>query len=116
MLRSDWKSFARNVRLERRATPPYSPARWLSFEVNGIPYRATAAHGYTLRILADRLPDRPTSQMIARDLADAAEDRRIASTDDWRSDVRKRAARLSLAIARNWHRPNWRDEARAAAQ
>jgi hypothetical protein len=115
MLRSDWKEFARNVRLERRATPPYKPARWFSFEVNGVPYRATAAHGHTLRILTERLPDRPTGQMIARELNAATEDRRIATTDHWRSDSRKRSAHLSLTIARQWRTTSWRDDARAAA-
>ena len=111
MNRTEWKSFHRSVRETRRNQPARRPFH--EFNANGIPYKMIAHQGEPTRILAIRIPDRPTAQLVARELHDAAEERRLAKRG---RTVAKHAARLSLEMAQRWRHPSWREEARAAGR
>lgn len=113
MNRTEWKALSRSIRTIRREKPTHGQI--LEVEANGKPYRIIARPGHTIRILASRIPDRPTAQLVARELRDAADERADAKSA-WRRTSAKRAARMSLQMAREWRRPGWRDEVRAAAR
>lgn len=112
MTRDEWKAAHRRA----RSLATGSTSRLVTIEHAGRPFKLIRApYGVPIRVMACRIADRPNAQLIARELAEAAEDRRRLAFYHLRRNA-IRAHRLSIEAARAWRLDEWRERVRRAAQ